>query len=92
MIFGGGLAAGKILITIIGVSSTILTAGYYMRFAWKVFFGSTPEKIDPEKAPLFLRAPLVILAATSIVLGVLPGLMLGFITPAAEYISGFIGS
>lgn len=93
MIFAGGLSSGKILITVIGVASTIITAGYYMRFAWKVFFGSTPKNLSHvEEAPLSLRAPLVILAATSIVLGILPGLMLTFITPAAEYLFGFIGS
>ena len=87
MIFGGGLSSGKFLITFIGVIGTVITAGYYMRFAWRVFFGAIPEKVSEVKeASLLFRIPLVMLAASIIVLGVLPGLLLEFITPAAEYL------
>jgi NADH-quinone oxidoreductase subunit M len=92
MIFGGGLASGKGLITIFGVLSTVITAGYYLWFAWRVFFGATPENLSNVKeAPFWLLVPIIVLATLSILLGVLPGLMLEYITPAAEYLSNFLG-
>jgi NADH-quinone oxidoreductase subunit M len=92
MIFGGGLAAGKGLITIFGVLSTVITAGYYLWFAWRIFFGSVPRKLKyVRQAPFSLHAPVIILATISILLGVLPNLMLQYITPAAEYLSGLVG-
>ncbi len=92
MIFGGGLAAGKGLITIFGVLSTVITAGYYLWFAWRVFFGPLPKRFNRVKeAPLSLRASVIILATISVLLGVLPGLILEYVTPAAEYLSGLIG-
>ena len=91
MIFGGGVSSGKILITIVGVASTVITAGYYLWFIWRIFFGETPKDLDNvEEAPLLLRVPIVILAASCVILGVLPGLALTFITPAAEYLSSFL--
>ncbi len=91
MIFGGGLASGKGLITIFGVLSTVITAGYYLWFAWRVFFGATPENLkDVKEAPFTLLVPIIVLATLSILLGVLPGLVLEYITPAAEYLSSFL--
>ncbi len=91
MIFGGGLASGKGLITIFGVLSTVITAGYYLWFAWRVFFGATPENLnDVEEAPFTLLLPVIILATLSVLLGVLPGLVLDYIAPAAEYLSSFL--
>jgi len=92
MIFGGGLASGKILITLLGVVSTILTAGYYLWFIWRVFFGSVPATLhevqDPPRQQL---VAVVILATLSLVWGVFPSLMLTFIKPAADFLSGFTG-
>ena len=91
MVFGGGLAAGKGLITIFAVLSTVITAGYYLWFVWRVFFGSLPKRLDKMKeAPLSLRASVIILATISVLLGVLPGLVLEYIAPAAEYLSSLI--
>ena len=91
MIFGGGLASGKGLITILGVLSTIITAGYYLWFAWRAFFGAIPKGLnDVKEGPFWLLAPIIILTAFSILLGVLPGLVLEYITPAAEYLSNFL--
>lgn len=93
MIFGGGLASGKGLITIFGVLSTVITAGYYLWFAWRVFFGAPPENLNNVKeAPFWLLVPIIVLATLSILLGVLPGLVLEYITPAAEYLSGFLSA
>ncbi len=91
MIFGGGLASGKDLITILGVLSTVITAGYYLWFAWRVFFGAIPKNLnDVKEVPFWLLAPIIVLATLSILLGVLPGLVLEYFTPAAEYLSSFL--
>lgn len=92
MIFGGGLTSGKVLITLLGVASTIITAGYYLWFVWRVFFGTVPEDLSKvEDPPWQSLIPVVILATACLVLGLLPDLMLTFIRPAAEFLSSFIG-
>jgi NADH-quinone oxidoreductase subunit M len=92
MILAGGFSSGKILTTLIGVAGTVITTGYYLRFVWKVFFGATPKTLSDVKEPsLLLRVPMLILAATSIALGLIPGLMLEFAEPAAEYLASLIG-
>jgi NADH-quinone oxidoreductase subunit M len=92
MIFGGGLASGKILVTFLGVASTMITAGYYLWFVWRVFFGATPEGLSEVQDPSFPQLlPILVLAAACILLGLLPGFALAFIRPAAEFLSGFTG-
>jgi len=91
MIFAGGLASGKIIFAFIGVASTLITASYLLWFAWKVFFGSVPKGMsDVKESPIQLLIPIVALAVACTVLGIWPGLMLGFITPAAELLSSFL--
>ncbi|MGD8544847.1 MAG: NADH-quinone oxidoreductase subunit M [Candidatus Bathyarchaeota archaeon] len=91
MIFGGGLASDKGLITIFAVLSTAITAGYYLWFAWRVFFGETPENLnDVTEGPFTLLIPLIILATLTVLLGVLPGLVLEYLGSAAEYLSSFL--
>jgi proton-translocating NADH-quinone oxidoreductase chain M len=93
MIFGGGLASGKTSITIFSVLSTAITAGYYLWFAWRVFFGRTPKNLeDVKETPFTMRAPIIILATLSVLLGILPGLVLEYIRPAAEYLSSFLAA
>lgn len=80
MIFSGGLASGKFLITFIAIISTGITAGYYLWFLWRVFFGATPRKLENTKeASWMLRIPIIVLAATALVLGIWPNLILRFI-------------
>ena len=93
MIFGGGLASEKILFTFVGVASTMITAGYLLWFAWRVFFGSPPKALEgvEESSPPVL-APIVVLAALCVLFGIWPGIFLEFIAPAAEFLSGFLGT
>lgn len=80
MIFSGGISSGKILITTIAVVSTAITAGYYLWFIWRVFFGATPKNLgNVKEASWLLCIPIVALAAASFVLGIWPHLILGFI-------------
>ncbi|MCW4019620.1 MAG: NADH-quinone oxidoreductase subunit M [Candidatus Bathyarchaeota archaeon] len=93
MIFGGGLASRKIAFAFIAVASTMITAGYLLWFAWRVFFGSVPKSLQAvEESPPLLLAPVIILASASIILGIWPGIFLEFITPAAEILSSLLGA
>jgi NADH-quinone oxidoreductase subunit M len=88
MIFGGCLASGKVLLAFAGVASTLITAGYLLWFAWRVFFGNVPKRLENVKeAPPHLLAPIIVLALLSILLGIWPGILLEFITPAANILS-----
>jgi len=92
MIFCGGLASGKVTFAFIGVASTMITAGYLLWFAWRVFFGTVRRSLENVKeSPPLLLASIVILASASVILGIWPGLLLEFITPAAEILSGLSG-
>ena len=92
MIFAGGLASGKAVFTFIGVASTVITAGYLLWFAWRVFFGPVPKAMaDVEESSTSLLAPMIVLMLFCIIFGIWPGLFLTFVTPAAEYLSSFLG-
>jgi len=92
MIFGGGLASEKILFTFVGVASTMITAGYLLWFAWRVFFGPIPKALESIKeSPPSMLAPIVVLASLCVILGIWPGILLELIAPAAEFLSGFLG-
>jgi len=80
MIFSGGISSGKFLITLIAIISTVITAGYYLWFLWRVFFGATPKKLENTKETSWmLRIPIIVLAATAFVIGIWPDLVLRFI-------------
>ena len=94
MIFGGGLSADKIVITFIGVASTLVTAGYYLWFVWRVFFGTPSSMVEANNVddPSVLQlTPIVILATLCLVWGLFPGSMLIFIRSAAELLTGIGG-
>ena len=77
MIFSGGISSGKILITTIAVVSTAITAGYYLWFIWRAFFGTTPIELENTKeASWMMRIPIIILAVIAIVVGIWPDIVL----------------
>jgi len=81
MIFLGGFLSGKMVITIVAVVSTAITAGYYLWFLWRVFFGTTPQNLENTVEPSWLmRIPIVILSVIIIVIGIWPSLILQFIS------------
>ena len=85
MIFAGGLAAGKVGFAFVGVASTMITAGYLLWFAWRVFFGAVPKRLEHVKeSPRLLLVSIVTLASASIILGIWPGILLEYMVPAAE--------
>jgi NADH-quinone oxidoreductase subunit M len=68
----------KLIVSIGAVISTALTAGYTLWTMKRVFFGHLPaemaEVVEPQ---LTMTGPLVALAVTAILLGILPDLVLG---------------
>jgi NADH-quinone oxidoreductase subunit M len=77
MIFSGGISSGKILITTIAIVSTAITAGYYLWFLWRAFFGTTPKELENTKeASWLMRIPIIILAAIAVVVGIWPDIVL----------------
>ncbi|MFQ6081028.1 MAG: NuoM family protein [Candidatus Bathyarchaeia archaeon] len=82
MIFQGGVAAGKVFLTAIAVVSSVITAGYYLWFVWRAFFGVTPKNLENVKeASLLLLIPIVTLTAATVALGIWPDLFLGLMAP-----------
>jgi len=72
------LALQRLIIAIGGVVSTAITAGYTLWTMKRVFFGSMPAEITRiEEAPLTMTVPLLVLAVTAIILGILPDLVIG---------------
>ncbi len=77
MIFSGGVFSGKILITTVAVVSTAITAGYYLWFLWRVFFGTTPKELENTRKPSWLmRIPIIVLAVIAVVTGIWPDIVL----------------
>ncbi|MEA2090170.1 MAG: NADH-quinone oxidoreductase subunit M, partial [Thermoproteota archaeon] len=80
MIFSGGIFSGKLLITTIAVVSTAITAGYYLWFLWRAFFGTTPKRLENTKEASWMTCtPIVALAAIALVIGLWPDLVLRFL-------------
>jgi NADH-quinone oxidoreductase subunit M len=68
----------KVLVAIGAVVSTALTAGYTLWTMKRVFFGPVPaEMAEVHEAPLTMTVPLIILAATAILVGIFPDSVIG---------------
>jgi NADH-quinone oxidoreductase subunit M len=92
MIFAGALASGKIGFVFVAVASTMVTAAYLLWFAWRVFFGGVPKRLEKVRdPPVTMLIPTIILASASIALGIWPGILLEYMVPAAETLLGTIG-
>ena len=77
MIFSGGISSGKTLLTTVAIVSTAITAGYYLWFLWRAFFGTTPKKLEYTREPSWLmRIPIIALAVIAVVIGIWPDIVL----------------
>jgi NADH-quinone oxidoreductase subunit M len=85
LIFGGGLQLGSqggsianwwLLLSILAVISTVITASYALWTMKRVFFGQLPEKLSfVTEGSGYMLGPIIFLAAVTILLGVVPGLV-----------------
>ncbi|MHA1906514.1 MAG: complex I subunit 4 family protein [Candidatus Thorarchaeota archaeon] len=80
-----------LLLSILAVSSSIMSAGYMLRFFWKVFLGPHPDELEGTKeGPHWMTIPMIILGFLIVLFGIFPGLALDIIVPAVEAIPNII--
>ncbi len=85
LIFGGGLQLGSqlgvtanwwLVLTSLAVIATVITAAYSLWAMKRIFFGQLPEHLaNVKEAPLYSLAPIIFLAALTILLGIIPSLV-----------------
>lgn len=77
-VFTRGIAGGlawNFVVAIAGLAATALTVAYTFWPVRKMFFGPLSDELkDVKEAPLIMTAPLIFLAALSIVIGIYPDL------------------
>jgi NADH-quinone oxidoreductase subunit M len=76
-------------LSILGVISTVLTAGYALWAAKRIFFGKLPDElVNVTEPPITVTGPLFVLAAISIIIGIFPDLVERLLLPAVKIIVG----
>jgi NADH-quinone oxidoreductase subunit M len=86
---GAGFDMGFLILTLLAVSSSILSAAYMLRFFWRVFLGPHPEELeDVKECPRSMTIPMIILAILIVIFGIFPSLALDVIVPAFAGILG----
>ena len=76
-------------LSILGVISTVLTAGYCLWAVKRIFFGKLPDELNSvTEPPMTVTGPLLVLAAIAIVLGIFPDLVERLLLPAVKVIVG----
>ena len=85
LIFGGGLQLGSqvgavgswwLALSALAVVATIITAAYALWAMKRIFFGQLPEQLSNVKeASPYMLAPIIFLAALTILLGIIPSLV-----------------
>ncbi len=88
----GGLVRPEFFVlALMAASSTILTAGYMLRFLWRVFLGPHPTELeDVVESPRSMTIPMIILGVLVVFFGIFPGVAIDVIMPAVEAIGGII--
>ena len=69
-------------ILLVLLASTLLNVGYFAPVTYKAFFGKRPEGEVYEgikEAPLAMVIPLMIAAVISVIIGIYPDFMMGFV-------------
>ena len=82
-IAGAGVNLPFLVITLLAVSSSILSAAYMLRFFWRVFLGPHPEELeDVKESPRSMTIPMIVLGVLIVIFGIFPSLALDVIVPA----------
>ena len=71
-----GVLGGDI-VAVLATFAAVCGVAYSLRFIHEVFFGAEPRDLPhphPHEPPLFMKAPVALLAVLCLVVGVLPGL------------------
>ncbi|MEM2739794.1 MAG: formate hydrogenlyase, partial [Candidatus Bathyarchaeia archaeon] len=88
MIFGGvirsSLASGsveKLIVAVLGLLATMLTAGYGLWTVRRVFFGSIPTHLEEvREGSMLALAPIIALAILTFIVGIYPAPILDRLT------------
>jgi NADH-quinone oxidoreductase subunit N len=81
-VFQAAIDAGHWPLVLIGVLASVVAAFFYLRLIVVMYMVPAEESAEP-RAPLLGRAAVAVPAALTLVLGVFPGLVLGFLDKAA---------
>jgi NADH-quinone oxidoreductase subunit M len=88
----GGIARPEFFaLSILAVSSSIVSAGYMLRYLWKVFLGPHPDSLeDVKESSSWMTVPMIILGVLIVLFGIFPGLALDVIIPGVQAIPQII--
>jgi len=79
----------RLAVSVLAVISTALTAGYSLWTVKRVFFGALPNDLNEvAEAPLTVTVPLLVLAATSLIIGIYPDFVERMLLPTVKGILG----
>ena len=80
----GSIQAGWLVVFFVLLVSTLLSAAYYLRVIRTAFFGAPQENVTHPigEVSYFIVAPMMLTAAISILLGILPTLLLPLVRQA----------
>ncbi len=88
LIIVAAVQAGQGAFAAVGAIGAVLTIGYFLRYERGVFFGTLPQSLkDVKEGPVAMLAPMVVLAAVCVILGLaFPWFLQTFLEPAAQAI------
>jgi NADH-quinone oxidoreductase subunit M len=79
----------RVALSFLGVVSTAITAGYSLWAVKRIFFGKLPDELsNVTEAPWIVIAPLLVLSAVSIILGIYPDIVERLLLPSVKAIVG----
>jgi NADH-quinone oxidoreductase subunit M len=79
----------RLTLSILGVISTAITAGYSLWTVKRIFFGKLPDELsNVTDPPITVIGPLLVLSIVSVLLGVFPDLIERMLLPAVKSIVG----
>jgi NADH-quinone oxidoreductase subunit N len=81
-VFQAAVDAGHWPLVLIGVLASVVAAFFYLRLIVVMYMVPSRDSVEPS-APLLARATIAVPAALTLLLGVFPGLVLGFLDKAA---------
>ena len=81
----------RIIVAVLGILATALTAGYSLMALRKIFFGPSPsDSASVREAPWTITVPLIILMVVTVVLGIYPEPVIGRFVAFGKTIAGVL--
>ncbi len=78
-----------VVIAILALLGTAITAGYSLWTIKRVFFGALPDELkDVKEPPAAVTGPLIVLSALTVLLGIYPEFITGLLVPYAKHLMG----